>query len=124
MLLGITTWPFEESFTVFILVLTYMVRLSLKEVNELTKAYVGPLFKDIFKTLSHLEHLYTSFPEGKITRQSIEIGGQTEKQFEERCAWGAIPRASPLQKTWIISTETLNKNQLLIPLESYLAKQK
>ena len=54
-----------------------------EDINKNTKAYIGPLFKDIFKTLEHLDHIYTSFPEGKITRQTIEIGGQTEKQLEK-----------------------------------------
>ena len=54
-----------------------------EDVNKNTKAYVGPLFPGVFKTLGHLEHVYTSFPEGKITRQTIEIGGQNEKQLEE-----------------------------------------
>ncbi|MFA4955062.1 MAG: hypothetical protein WC641_07180 [Patescibacteria group bacterium] len=53
-----------------------------EDVNEHTKAYIGPLFPGIFKTLGHLEHLYLSFPEGKIRRQTIEIGGQTERQLE------------------------------------------
>jgi hypothetical protein len=53
-----------------------------EDVNETTKAYVGPLFPGIFKKLAHLEHVYTTFPEGKITWQTIEIGGQTKEQFE------------------------------------------
>lgn len=61
---------------------------SQDEVTKHTKAYVGPLFKDIFKTLAHVEHVYTSFPEGKITRQSLEIGGQTASELE-----GALERA-------------------------------
>ena len=52
------------------------------EVTENTRAYVGPLFKGIFKKLGHLEHLYTSFPESKIRRSTIEIGGKTAKQLE------------------------------------------
>lgn len=55
---------------------------SPQEVNELTKAYVGPLFPGIFKMLGHLEHIYTAFPEGRITRYNVEIGGQSEKQLE------------------------------------------
>jgi len=53
-----------------------------KEITKNTKAYISPLFKDIFKTLAHLDHIYTSFPEGKIIYQEIEIGGQTEQQLE------------------------------------------
>lgn len=54
---------------------------SPKEVNDFTKAYVGLLFPGIFKTIGHLEYLYTSFPEDRITRYNIEIGGQSEKQL-------------------------------------------
>jgi hypothetical protein len=53
-----------------------------EEINQNTKAYVGPLFKDFFKTLNHLEHIYTSFPEGKIRRETIEIGGKSTQQLE------------------------------------------
>ena len=55
---------------------------SRDEIKENTKAYIGPLFPKIFETLGHLEHIYTTFPEGKIFRQSIEIGGKDVKQIE------------------------------------------
>ncbi len=48
-----------------------------------TKVYVGPLFKDIFKTFGHLEHIFTTFPEGRIIRSTIEIGGKTKKELEK-----------------------------------------
>ncbi|MDO8584298.1 MAG: hypothetical protein Q7R83_03920 [bacterium] len=54
-----------------------------EDVNENTKAYIGPLFNDIFKALGHLEHIYTSFPEGRMTRYDVQIGGQSEKQLED-----------------------------------------
>jgi len=53
-----------------------------EDITKNTKAYIGLLFPGIFKTLGHLEHLYLSFPEGKIRRQTIEIGGQTEQELE------------------------------------------
>lgn len=53
------------------------------EVNENTKAYIGPLFSNIFQTLKHLEYIYTKFPEGKIVRDTVEIGGQSEKELEK-----------------------------------------
>lgn len=56
------------------------------EVFDYTKAYVGPLFPGAFQTLGHLEHLYTSFPDGKITRQTIEIGGKSAKELEKELA--------------------------------------
>ena len=54
-----------------------------EEVNQNTKAYIGPLFPGIFTELGHLEHIYTSFPEGKIRRETIEIGGKDAKQLEK-----------------------------------------
>lgn len=52
------------------------------EINQNTKVYVGPLFPGIFKQLSSLEHIYTSFPEGKIRKSELEIGGKTAEELE------------------------------------------
>lgn len=47
-----------------------------------TKAYIGPLFPGIFRKLpNNLEHIYTSFPENKIRRENVEIGGKSGKQL-------------------------------------------
>ncbi|MBA3788833.1 hypothetical protein H0X32_00340 [Patescibacteria group bacterium] len=52
------------------------------EITEKTKAYVGQLEPGIFQKLSeHLEHVYTSFPEKKIRRDSVEIGGKSKEQL-------------------------------------------
>lgn len=51
------------------------------EVNKNTKAYVGELFPNIFQILQ-TEHVYTEFPEGKIRRYNIEIGGKSKKELE------------------------------------------
>ena len=60
---------------------------SVGEVNESTKAYVGKLEPGIFQKLPEtLEHIYTSFPEGKIQKYSIEIGGKTKDQLKKRIA--------------------------------------
>ncbi|MFA6099488.1 MAG: hypothetical protein WC750_01255 [Patescibacteria group bacterium] len=53
-----------------------------EDVKEATKAYVGPLFPNIFKTLSHLERIYTAFPEGKISRGEVEIGGDSATELQ------------------------------------------
>ncbi len=55
---------------------------SSSEINASTKAYVGSLEPGIFDKLHHIEHVYTSFPEGVIRRQTIEIGGKTAKELE------------------------------------------
>jgi hypothetical protein len=52
------------------------------EINEDTKAYVGQLEPGIFQKLPEtLEHVYTSFPEKKIRRESVEIGGKSKEQL-------------------------------------------
>ncbi len=55
-----------------------------EEISEKTKAYIGPLSSGIFQKISHLKHIYTSFPEGKIRRGDVEIGGQNVKEIERR----------------------------------------
>src|SRR3989344_1337094 len=52
------------------------------QINENTKAYVGQLEPGIFQKLpENLEHVYTSFPEKKIRRENVEIGGKSAKQL-------------------------------------------
>ncbi|HAO64918.1 TPA: hypothetical protein DCQ44_02975 [Candidatus Taylorbacteria bacterium] len=52
------------------------------EIRENTKAYVGQLEPGIFQKLpDYLEHVYTSFPEKKIRREDVEIGGKTVEQL-------------------------------------------
>lgn len=56
---------------------------SVSQINESTKAYVGKLEPGIFDRLPEgVEHVYTKFPEGRIRRQSIEIGGKDESELE------------------------------------------
>lgn len=72
---------------------------SVAEINESTKAYVGPTvetrinqqtgqaeileeYKGIFQKLAHVEHIYTSFPEGRIQR-TVEIGGMAVEQIKQ-----------------------------------------
>lgn len=52
------------------------------QINENTKAYVGQLEPGIFQRLpENLEHVYTSFPEKKIRRENVEIGGKSAEQL-------------------------------------------
>lgn len=56
---------------------------SPREINEHTKAYVGSLQEGLFDALpDHLEHIYTSFPEGRIRLESLQIGGLTAEELE------------------------------------------
>ncbi|MDP1689369.1 MAG: hypothetical protein Q8L47_04585 [bacterium] len=52
------------------------------QINEKTCAYVGQLEPGIFQKLpENLEHVYTSFPDKKIHRENIEIGGKSADQL-------------------------------------------
>lgn len=52
------------------------------QISENTKAYVGQLEPGIFQKLpENLEHVYTSFPEKKIRRENVEIGGKSAEQL-------------------------------------------
>ena len=52
-----------------------------EDVNENTKAYIGPLFEGIFQ--KNFEYLYTSFPEEKIQKYEVEIGGKTKDTLKK-----------------------------------------
>jgi hypothetical protein len=52
------------------------------DINEKTKAYVGELFKGIFQI--NIENIYTTFPEGRIEKGLLEIGGLTEEELERQ----------------------------------------
>lgn len=62
---------------------------SIGDVDENTKAYIGQLVPDLFDTGKFhilpegVEHIYTSFPEGKIKRMDVIIGGKTKKELKE-----------------------------------------
>ncbi len=62
-----------------------------KDINADTKAYVGPLEAGIFDRLpANLEHVYTSFPESKIRRETVEIGGKSVGQLEREMEQAGI----------------------------------
>lgn len=53
------------------------------QIDDNTRAYVGPLEPGIFDRLpDNIEHVYTKFPEKKIRFEQLEIGGQTEAELE------------------------------------------
>lgn len=59
---------------------------SPNEINENTKAYVGKLKPGILDLLQkyHIENVYTRFPEGRISFETLEIGGiDFKKSFKE-----------------------------------------
>lgn len=63
------------------------IAYSTGEIDDNTKAYIGQLEPGLFDTgkfrilLEGVENIYTSFPEGKIKRENITIGGKTAKEL-------------------------------------------
>jgi len=57
---------------------------SVEDIDADTRAYVGALQPGIFDVLEQysVEHIYTAFPEGKIRREHIEIGGKNADTLE------------------------------------------
>lgn len=51
---------------------------NLSEIKNDTKAYIGPLVPGIFDKIQEygIEHVYASFPEGRVRKETIEIGGK------------------------------------------------
>lgn len=54
---------------------------SISQIHPDTKAYVGPIEPDIFDKLQDIEHVYISFPEGKIRVEDLAIGGRSKNQL-------------------------------------------
>jgi hypothetical protein len=55
---------------------------SMDQINDKTKAFVGRLKPGIFNRLTdNIEYIFTSFPEGRIRREQIEIGGKTKQEL-------------------------------------------
>lgn len=58
------------------------IATNVDEISPNTKAYVGPLEKGIFDRLpKDFEHIYISFPEGKVRMRPVEVGGKTREQL-------------------------------------------
>ena len=75
------------------------------EITENTRAYVGQLEPGIFQKLPDtLEHIYTTFPDKKIRRDSVEIGGQSVEQLLSEMA-GAHINISDYAKSMLESKD-------------------
>lgn len=55
------------------------------DIKNDTKAYIGKIEKGVFDLLDQcgIEHIYTSFPEGRVRLESLEIGRMTAKKLEQ-----------------------------------------
>lgn len=58
------------------------VAWGIDEVNEDTKTYIGPWNPEVYKKIpSNTEYLFTSFPEEKIFRKTIELSTKTPAEY-------------------------------------------
>lgn len=89
------------------------------EISASTKAYVGQLEPGIFQKLpENLEHVYTSFPEYKIRREHVEIGGKSAEQLISEMESAGIEvtlyaKSMLLNKTEFIPGETIEDATLI-----------
>lgn len=62
------------------------IALAPSEISSRTRAYIGTLEPGIFSLLEKysIDHIYTSFPEGKIQKESLKIGTLTAKELEAK----------------------------------------
>ncbi|TAL50595.1 hypothetical protein EPN81_02400 [Patescibacteria group bacterium] len=61
----------------------HQIARSLEEITPETQIYIGKLEDGFFQHIPDtLELIYTSFPEKRIRRQNIEIGGKDELELE------------------------------------------
>ncbi len=96
--------PDEDMLVIFDCERSQIAR-NIGEISQNTKAYVGPLETGVFDKLSRykIEHIYTSFPEGKIRLDSINIGGKSVQQLEKEIE--QIGRIGPYAKNMLHSRD-------------------
>ena len=96
--------PQEDMLVIFACTKDQIARTP-DNINENTKAYVGQLEPGIFQRLPEkLEHVYTSFPDKKIRRENIEIGGKTAKELEHELKQAGM-KISEYAKSMLLSRE-------------------
>ncbi|TAL51029.1 hypothetical protein EPN81_01165, partial [Patescibacteria group bacterium] len=62
----------------------HQIASSLGEITPQTQIYIGNLVDGFFQTIPDtLELIYTSFPETRIRRYNIEIGGKDERELKK-----------------------------------------
>jgi len=80
-----------------------------EEIKEDTKAYIGPLFEGIFK--KDFEYLFTSFPDRKIEKREVEIGGKSKEELKKEMKEKGFKLYSYTESMIDNSDFTLSKNK-------------
>jgi hypothetical protein len=87
-------------------------------INQHTKVYVGELTPGIYKVFQkhNIEHIYTTFPEGRMTLQATEIGGMDAKQLENALEAKGVKIGKSARDMLSSQTFTTNKEREKIDL--------
>ena len=82
------------------------------QINETAKAYVGPLEPEVFQKIAEfgIEHIYTAFPERRIHRQTIEIGGKTKDELLQELKKKGM-------KVYTYAKEMMNRPEFVVSKE-------
>jgi hypothetical protein len=92
------------------------------EITSETTVYIGPLKPGIFKKIDEcgVDHVYTSFPEGKISREFLEIGGRTSNELVDAINddqnMNMTQRSRPMMHHKKLTTLTKKENIHLVRL--------
>jgi hypothetical protein len=67
------------------------IAITREQVTARTRIYIGKPFPGFFKWLPDgIEHVYTSFPEGEIKRETVFAGGKSGKVYEQMLKQGRV----------------------------------
>ncbi len=100
----------------------FQIAHSTREINEHTKAYVGKLETGIFDLVRKykLEHIYTSFPEGRIRFDSVTVGGKDLNQLQRELSENKInvsSYAEYMMRTGLSLTKGVGQNLDIVRLK-------
>lgn len=76
----------EEDMLIFFECTKGQIAYTMGEIHEGTKAYLGKIVPGFFETLEkyHIKQVYTSFPDSRIVRKTVAVGGKTSRELQEK----------------------------------------
>lgn len=88
-----------------------------EDISAQTKAYVGPLEPGIFDLLPRdLVHIYTSFPEGRLRREALAIGGHSAEELETALTASDGQGHRLFQMSSYVESMLRNEKQFIAPV--------
>jgi len=94
---------------------------SKENIKKTTKGYIGNLEPGVFEALPEgIENIYTAFPEGKIRKENIKIGGKTSRELIDELQGQKInvsPYAEAMLKSEKFTVSKKSENLTLVRLK-------